>query len=1310
MKPQYISERLRPVLITTVIVANIFVAGLLAYLLSDSKDRRESEARMAAENVALLLDVSVTEVVGKIDLSLRATLDDLEGVLLRRGQLSGQNVNASLARRQKWFTEFAVTFRVINASGVAEYCNGCELSTQENFATNSLFVKHREQPGSGLIVGGVSLDQRSGNWSLSFSRRYTFSDGRFAGVIVATVPTTAFGQILSKINLGPSGTVALRDANLALIDRFPELADASRRTGSQIYSNEYAAAVASGNMAQTYHTLQSGEGLERTIAYRRLAQVPFHVAAGMATQDYLSEWRNQVIKATLVAVLFLLSSTILAGLLWRASQAADVTDEVLRLLMLNASDGIHILDDQRNVVEVSDAFCNMLGYTRAEMIGMNVTEWDMKYSPGQAVVFDERVADLSQVATFEASHRRKDGSGFDVEITARPVEFGGRQVVFCSARDITERKKAVQALIESEAKFRKFFEENGSVMLIVEPDQGVISAANRAATVYYGFASDELVGMNINQINAVPDADLASPRRRALQKERHLFDDRHRLASGEERDVEIYAGPVDIDGSPMLFCIVHDVSQRKAVEAKNQRLSNLYATLSQCNQAIVHCVNETELFQKVCASVVEYGFVKMAWIGLVDEAKEKVNPVAWYGGELNREYITNIPMTLDESERQGRGLTSTAIRNNQPQWSQDYLNDPITSPWHEHGRKAGWRSAAALPLCCGGIPVGGLVIYSDTVNAFNEDVRDLLSEMAMTISFALDNFAREAARQRSVEALQASENRYRLVFQTSLDAISINRFRDATYVDVNDGFVKTSGFQREDVIGNTAVSLDIWVDLEDRQHLTDRLKQELSCRNVEARFRRKNGEVFWGLMSASLAELDGETCILAITRDISDIKLAESEIKKLAFYDPLTQLANRRLLTDRLNQAVLAASYGKKNCALLFVDLDNFKMLNDSSGHAMGDLLLQEVSKRLKASLRGTDTVARFGGDEFVVLLENLSESLEEAQTQAQQVAQDILAAIRRPYLLANRECRSAASIGITMFGWRKESSDTLLMQADIAMYQAKATGRNTLRFFSPELQAAINSRAGMEEDLHRAVALGQFLLYYQPQVDQGDIVGAEVLVRWSHPKQGLVSPAKFIPQAEECGLILPLGQWVLETACRQLATWAEHEDTADLVLAVNVSALQFQQTNFVEQTLLSLKRTGARPQRLKLEIVESMLMDDIESVIEKMTVLRTHGVRFSLDDFGTGYSSLSYLKRLPLDQLKIDWSFVRDVLTNANDAAIAQTIVALGQAMGLSVIAEGVETEAQKVFLASIGCHAYQGFLFGRPMPLEEFQELLTV
>ena len=471
--------------------------------------------------------------------------------------------------------------------------------------------------------------------------------------------------------------------------------------------------------------------------------------------------------------------------------------------------------------------------------------------------------------------------------------------------------------------------------------------------------------------------------------------------------------------------------------------------------------------------------------------------------------------------------------------------------------------------------------------------------------------------------------------------------------------------------------------------------------------RRKNGEVYAEWLTITAVKDNGGRIshYVGTLTDITLRKAAEDEIKHLAFYDPLTRLPNRRLLLDRLQQALASSVRSGRKGALLFIDLDNFKTLNDTLGHDVGDLLLQAVAGRLISCVREGDTVARLGGDEFVVMLEDLSENLREAAGQTEGVGEKILGALNERYLLAGHQHRSTPSIGVTLFGDQRETIEELLKRADLAMYQAKAAGRNAVRFFDPEMQAAVVERAALEVDLRQGLQQQRFLLHYQPQVDEtGRMTGVEALVRWRHPRRGMVSPADFIPVAEETGLILPLGQWVLETACAQLRLWAGRPETCHLTVAVNVSARQFRHPDFVAHVQSALAGSGADPHKLKLELTESLLLDDVEDIIAKMTALKAKGVRFALDDFGTGYSSLSYLKRLPLDQLKIDQFFVRNVLSDTNDAAIARTIVALAKSMDLAVIAEGVETEEQRDFLTRQGCHAFQGYLFGRPMPAEEF------
>jgi len=529
---------------------------------------------------------------------------------------------------------------------------------------------------------------------------------------------------------------------------------------------------------------------------------------------------------------------------------------------------------------------------------------------------------------------------------------------------------------------------------------------------------------------------------------------------------------------------------------------------------------------------------------------------------------------------------------------------------------------------------------------------------------------------------------------------------------VNAAFCRLTGYRAEEVIGKTPKMLAsgrqgpifyarMWQSL-----------RESGSWEGEIWNRRKCGEIYpeWLIINA-LRDAEGEPAgYVATFSDISKLKHAESEIQHLAFYDPLTALPNRRLLLDRLEQARVSGKRKAEHGALLIIDIDNFKMLNDTLGHDIGDHLLIEVACRLKQCIRECDTAARQGGDEFAVMLDALDPHPQMAAISAEAVAEKVREELARPVMLnQGQEYYCTASIGVSLFHGQDKTVDTLLKQADIALYKAKESGRNATRFFDQAMQTTLDQRARLEAGLRHALLRDEFVLHAQPLVDRANgLVGAELLLRWLPAGQALVPPDDFIPLAEETGLIVPIGLWVLNQACAILRRWDGDPRKRELYLAVNVSARQFRQPDFVDQVSAALARHGADPRRLRLELTESLLLDKVDEVVFKMRALRMLGVRFSLDDFGTGYASLSYLKKFPFEQLKVDRSFVRDIMTDPDDAAIIRAIIAMGRSLRLSVVAEGVESQEQYAYLVEHGCTLFQGYMFGRPQALAKFEAAL--
>jgi len=595
------------------------------------------------------------------------------------------------------------------------------------------------------------------------------------------------------------------------------------------------------------------------------------------------------------------------------------------------------------------------------------------------------------------------------------------------------------------------------------------------------------------------------------------------------------------------------------------------------------------------------------------------------------------------------------------------------------------------------------------------DERD--KTLASTGAFMLVTLVLGLLMWRLLKVTRLEAQRNQVYLRNASDGIQITD-SSGRLVEANDRLCAMLGYSRSELLGlDQRLWLACWPERQARNAILLHSSLASEPQSIETTLRHKNGSNVSVEVRCSHFYWSGSLHLHASVRDIGERRANAEKIELLAFYDPLTNLPNRRLMLERLNHALLTSERHTCDCALMLIDIDNFKVLNDTLGHGVGDQLLVEVAVRLQDCVRQGDTAARMGGDEFVVILEDLDGN-GMAASQAEAVAEKIQGQLRQPFLLdlggstqglPPREYLCTSSIGIALFNDKSQSAEELLKRADTAMYQAKAAGRNTVRFFDPDMQSSVDARAALEYDLRHALAQQELLLFYQPQVNAvSRITGAEVLLRWKHPRRGLVLPGEFITLAEETGLILPIGAWVLESACRQLQAWSAQSVLCDLSVSVNVSARQFRQSGFVAQVQEVLERTGANPQLLKLELTESLMVNNVQETVDKMDALHALGISFSLDDFGTGYSSLSYLQRLPLNQLKIDRSFVRDILVDGKDAAIAQTVVHLAQDLGLRVMAEGVESQAQRDFLEHIGCHAFQGYLFGYPGPLEDFEQLL--
>ncbi len=744
-------------------------------------------------------------------------------------------------------------------------------------------------------------------------------------------------------------------------------------------------------------------------------------------------------------------------------------------------------------------------------------------------------------------------------------------------------------------------------------------------------------------------------------------------------------------------------SEHQASEARNHRKTQLYAALSQCNQAIVRSKNEAELFPKICRDAATFGGMKMAWIGLFDDKSQLLIPVASYG--VGTEYLDLLKISVEAKDITGRGPSGTAFREDKPFWCLDFHNDPATEFWHELSAKFEWGASVALPLHRNGKVVGTFNMYADDQNVFDEEGRNLLIEMTSDIDFALDNFHIENEREQFKGKLLESEEISRLVLKNSLDAI-INMNSQGLVIEWSGAAHKMFGYKREDAIGQKLS--DLIIPAKDREAHAKGMNRVIATnqsnmtgRRVEVSALRFDGTEIPVEMSVAKIETGNLVFFSAFVRDITDRKASESQIQKLAHFDALTSLPNRILLQDHFKYALSLVKRNNDKLAVIFLDLDHFKDINDTLGHSIGDLLLIEVAKRLQSTLREEDTLSRLGGDEFILILPGTD------SRGAANVSQKLLSIMAKPYHIDSFELTVTGSVGVALYPNDGTDFEVLSQKADTAMYRAKQEGRNSYRFFTAEMQASSSRNLQLVNALRNALERNQLSLHYQPQVSlsQNCVIGTEALLRWHHPELGAISPAEFIPIAEDSGLIISIGEWVLRQAVKQAKLWME-EGHDPLIMAVNISAIQFRHPDLPNLVTQILKDIGLAPEYLELELTEGVAMYDPQAAIEMMNKLHDLGIRVSIDDFGTGYSSLSYLKKFKVYKLKIDQSFVRDISTDPEDKAIVSAIISMSKSLGLQTIAEGVETVEQLTYLRAQGCDEVQGYYYSKPMPAEQAEQ----
>ncbi len=914
------------------------------------------------------------------------------------------------------------------------------------------------------------------------------------------------------------------------------------------------------------------------------------------------------------------------------------------------------------------------------------------------IAFRAMKLSLGKEHKLELSFQRSDNTVFTAQLSCMIVTtVDNDRMTRIKFNDITDRKRQELELRIAAT----IFESQESIA--VTDKSGIILRTNKAFATMTGYSEAELAGRKISILksdrhNETFYADIWKSITNTSAWEGEIWN-RRSNSNIYPSWLSIRAVKDDDQSITHYVATYTDIIARKKTEAENQRLVLLYNALNQSNQAIIHSTNENALFMQACFDVVFLCGVEMAWIGLLDEQSKQLKSVASYGS--GTEYLEDIEISTNRYDC----AALHAIHEDQSYWSSNLEFGSDSILWQQHGAKFGLCNSAALPLHRNGKVIGSFNVYASKFNLFDHDAQRLFVKMAENIDFAIANFDRETQRQQAEKSLSEAYS----LLKTIIDTAPVRIFwkdKDLRYLGCNTSFAADAGIDQQSIIGKNDYELDWCEQAElyrtDDQQVMDSGVSKLFYEEVQTTF---NGSLV-NLRSSKvpLKNDSNETIgVLGIYENITEQKHTEERMRYLTMFDSLTGLPNRTQLHENFNYAIRLAKRNKENLALLFIDLDHFKDINDTLGHSVGDILLIEFSKRIRNLLREGDTLTRMGGDEFILLLPAVNAN------GAELVAQKLLNTIGESYQIEDLELTLTASIGIAQYPEDGTDLETLFKCADAAMFLSKHEGRNCYRFFTTEMQERSSRNLHLTNALRNALTNNQLHIEYQPQIaiDTGHIIGTEALLRWQHPDFGLVSPSEFIPIAESTGLILPIGEWVLRSVVRQAKTWIS-SGFRPIIMAVNLSSVQFRHPDLLKLVSRILREEGLPPEYLELELTEGAAMHnplDASIVINNLNLL---GVRMSIDDFGTGYSSLSYLKKFKVYKIKIDQSFVRDIIIDPDDKAIVSAIINLSKSLGLKTIAEGVETEEQRELLRLQGCDEIQGYFYSKPLSIEQMEALL--